>query len=81
MKAARKNQRLRPSECETIADILALDRSLIEVGRWRMSIQHDGAAIFVEQRSGEAPTASIKIPRRIFQKMLDWYETEQPNVL
>lgn len=71
---------LRPGECQTIADILALDRSLIEIRRWRMSVQHDGAVIFVEQRSGEAPTASIEIPRKTFQKMLAWYETKQPNM-
>jgi hypothetical protein len=40
-------------------------------------VQHDGAVILTEQRSGEPATASIVIPRQAFQSLLEWYEAEQ----
>ena len=68
---------MKPSECKRISDVMSLDCSHQIAGRWSLLIQHDGAAVLTEQRIRESPTASITIPRREFQKLLAWYDTEQ----
>lgn len=69
---------VKPSDCKSIADVCSLQVSHEIAGRWSLLIQHDGAAIFTEQRIGKPPAKSIEIPRREFQKLLAWYEAEQP---
>lgn len=68
---------MKPSDCNSIGDVLSLDSSHLIVGKWSILIQHDGAVVIVEQRIGEKPTGSMVIPRRTFQRLADWYETEQ----
>lgn len=70
---------LRPADCKTIGDILSINCSHKIVGRYSLLIQHDGAAIFMEQTPGQPATASITIPRSHFKQLLEWYQTEQPN--
>lgn len=71
---------LRPCDCTRIADVLSLDRSYQEFGgRFGMLIQHDGAVILTDHVSGQPETGSVTIPRRHFQRLLEWYQTEQPN--
>ena len=70
---------LRPCDCESIADVFSLNASTESSGRWNMLIQHDGAVILTEQRRFERPTAEITIPRGTFQRLIEWYQTEQPN--
>ena len=71
---------LRPCDCESIADALALERSYQEVGcRYGMLIRHDGAVILTNHVPGQPRTWSATIPRRHFQRLIEWYQTEQPN--
>lgn len=71
---------LRPCDCESITDILALERSYQEVGgRYGMLIQDDGAVILTNHVPGQPQTGSATIPRRHFQRLIEWYQTEQPN--
>ena len=71
---------LRPMDCETIADVLSLDRSYQKSGRYSMLIQHDGAVILADHVSGEPQTAAITIPRRNFHRLLEFYTGEQTVV-
>lgn len=69
---------MKPSDCKRISDVLSLESShATRGGRWTLMVQHDGAVILTEQRSGEPATASIVIPRQAFQSLLEWYEAEQ----
>ena len=70
---------LRPMDCERIADVLALNRSYQESGRFSMLVQHDGSVILADHVPGQEQTASITIPRRHFIRLLEFYQTEQPN--
>lgn len=70
-------QYLAPRDCQTEGDVLSLESSSIETGKHWLLIQHDGAAVISEQVLGQPAKATITIPRRAFQKMLAWYETEQ----
>jgi hypothetical protein len=71
---------LRPCDCTRIADVLSLERSYREVGiRYGMLIQHDGAVILTDHVPGQPQTGSVEIPRRHFQRLIEWYQTEQPN--
>jgi hypothetical protein len=71
---------LRPSDCTRLADVLSLDRSYQEFGgRYGMLIQHDGAVILTDHVPGQPQTGSVTIPRRQFQRLVEWYQTEQPN--
>lgn len=70
---------LRPMDCERLADVLALERSYQESGRFSILIQDDGAVILVDHVAGQPQTASIEIPRRHFLRLLEFYQTEQPN--
>lgn len=58
---------MKPSECNSIADVLALDRSYESAGRFSMLIQHDGAVILSDHVPGQLRAAGIVIPRRAFQ--------------
>jgi hypothetical protein len=66
-------------DCERIADVLSLQRSYQESGRFSMLVQHDGAVILADHVRGQPQTASITIPRRHFHRLLEFYQTEQPN--
>lgn len=73
---------MKPSDCETISDVLSIKRSYFISGRWDMMIQHDGAVILTEhialpKRSGRKHVASIAIPRRHFLKLIEFYTSEQ----
>lgn len=70
---------LRPMDCERISDVLALQRSYQESGRFSMLVQHDGAVILTDQLPGQQPAAVITIPRRHFIRLLEFYQTEQSN--
>ena len=70
-------QFLAPRDCQTEGDVLALTSSMTSIGNHWLLVQHDGAVVLCEQRKGERATATITIPRRTFQRMLAWYETEQ----
>lgn len=70
---------LRPMDCERIADVLALDRSYEASGRYSLLVQHDGEVILADHVPGQQQTASIAIPRRHFLRLLEFYQTEQPN--
>jgi hypothetical protein len=66
-------------DCEGITDVCALDRSYQESGRFSMLVQHDGAVILADHVPGQEQTASIIIPRRHFIRLVEFYQTEQPN--
>lgn len=70
---------LRPCDCDSITDLCSMDTTHKSVGKYDILLQHDQAVILTEHPSGEQCRASITIPKRVFRKMLDWYETEQPN--
>jgi hypothetical protein len=71
---------LRPSDCTRISDILSLNQSYQQYGgRYEMLIQHDGAVILSDHVPGQPQTGSVTIPRRHFQRLIEWYHTEQPN--
>jgi hypothetical protein len=71
---------LRSCDCIRIADVLSLERSYQEVGiRYGMLIQHDGAVILTDHVPGQPQTGTVEIPRRYFQRLIEWYKTEQPN--
>src|SRR5664280_193030 len=76
----RRLVRLRPCDCESLTDLMSLDSTHKSAGRFDMLLQHDQAVILTEQPIGEKCRAQIVIPKHIFRQMLDWYETEQPNV-
>jgi hypothetical protein len=64
-------------DCQSISDVLALANSAFLSSRWVITIQHDGAVIFTEQRLGEQAGSGITIPRQTFLRMLSWYQEEQ----
>lgn len=69
---------LRPCDCTSIGDILSIGRSYQESGmRYGMQIQHDGAVILTDHIPGHIQTGSVTIPRRNFQRLLEWYHAEQ----
>ena len=66
-----------PCEVESLADVLSLDSSLREYGRWYISVSHDGSVGLTEQKSGCPPTAHIRVPRGTFNRLIAWYQTPQ----
>lgn len=69
--------KLRPCDCESVADLCSMDTTHKSVGRFDLLIRHDQAVILTEQPKGEACRASITIPKRVFRQLIDWYQTEQ----
>lgn len=67
-------------DCERVSDVLSLQRSYQESGRFSMLIQHDGAVILADHVLGQPQTASITIPRRNFIRLLEFYQTDQAIV-
>ena len=70
---------LAPSQCKTIADVLSLQTSHKFSGRWSLLVQHDGAAIIIEQHTGQPARATMTIPRDNFLRLAAWYHEIQPN--
>lgn len=66
-----------PSQCETLTDILSMQRTYKESRHYSMLIQHDGAVILTEQKIGESSKAKITIPHRDFKKLIAWYHEDQ----
>lgn len=71
---------LRPMDCKRIADVLSLQRSYKESGRFSILVQHDGAVILADHVPGQPQTASITIPRHHFLGLVEFYQTEQPRL-
>lgn len=69
--------RLRPCDCDSMADLLSMDSTHKSVGRFDIMIQHDQAVILTDQVKGEPCRSSITIPKHVFKRLLEWYETEQ----
>jgi hypothetical protein len=64
---------MKPREAETFDQICAIDRDNTEVGDYWILI--DEANVYLrEQAKGESPTASIELPREVFNAFVDWYE-------
>ena len=70
-----------PAECQSIADVLALERSYQVSGVFSMMIQHDGAVILCDHPPGQACQSEIVIPRRHFKRLLEFYQADQANEL
>jgi hypothetical protein len=62
-----------PREAETFDQICDLERDNTEIDDYAILV--DEAYVYLnEQRVGESPTASIQIPREIFNALIDWYQ-------
>ena len=66
-----------PADVANERDWLGLQTSTWNGTEFWMLVQHDGAVSICQQCNGERVTASITIPRRTFQRMLDWYYRPQ----
>lgn len=69
--------KLAPMDCETIADVLGLEKSHETSGVYSMLIQHNGAVFLVKQSPGLPTSAEINIPRRHFIRLIEFYQTAQ----
>lgn len=68
---------MRPCDCETLADVLSLNKSYERSGRFDILVQHDGAVILTDHVPGEKQKASIVIPRRNFLRLIEFFQSEQ----
>lgn len=69
--------KLAPMDCESLDDVCKLRTDHKDIGdaHW---IMLDGYHVSIaEQRTGEMPKQSIRIPREVFKKMVRWFTTPQ----
>jgi hypothetical protein len=66
-----------PREAKTYAQILKLKSDNYSTnGHWIL-LNGGGEVVIAEQVTGEAPTAKMKISRREFNRIVNWYVKEQ----
>jgi hypothetical protein len=70
-------RQITPSECKDEKDVLALDRTVFEWGRYWMMVSHDGSVTFCEQERGKPNVGIVSVPRHVLQKFITWYESPQ----
>ena len=68
---------MKPSEVKRNRDVLELERSIKTIGDYYMLINHDGSVCIRNHPNGETQIESIHLSRRIFQTMIEWYESDQ----
>jgi len=63
-----------PREAKTRDDVANLKRDNISFPNfWMMAIE--GEVTICEQTPGEHPKNTVTIPRKVFNQMVDWYNT------
>lgn len=72
-----KQINMSPMEANTLNKVLKLKRDNISKGDYW--ILTDGTNVCIcNQRSGEQATQSISIPSKYFNRLIEWYITQQP---
>lgn len=62
-----------------LVTVARMRRDCYSIGEW--SIMTDGHTTWLsKQKIGEKQTASIEVPKRVFDRLLDLYERPQPFV-
>jgi hypothetical protein len=69
---------MRPRDARTGNQICELERDNIECKTHWFMISAKEVRI-VAQKTGESATAKIVIPRRFFNRMVDWYNGAKPS--
>lgn len=76
MKKARKKVKLmRPRDARTFDQVCALPRDNLTVGDFWIMLNGtgDNSVSICAQKEGQNVTANVDIPRRVFDRMVDWY--------
>ena len=68
---------LRPVDARTFDQICALPRDGFDGETWWLSLDPDSVTV-CQQKSGQASTGRVRIPRRDFDGLIAWY-TGQPS--
>lgn len=85
MSAAKKRaaklapKKLSPRNARTFKRLLALRQDNISTTTHWFLVNERSVSI-VAQRSGEHATESVELPRRVFDRFVDWYNAEQETV-
>ncbi len=66
-----------PEDVKRVRDMLGLKTTDIGIGDFWMLVSHNGSVCIHRQKLGEQSSESIDIPRRTFQKMVEWYQKPQ----
>ena len=65
---------MNPIEAKTEKQICQLARSSFATTDWWLNVSHDHVCL-TKQRMGSLPQESLRIPRRDFDKLAQWYVT------
>lgn len=67
---------MKPRDAKTESQRLKLSRdNLSTVGHW--ILLNDNSVTLTAQRVGESATASMRVPRSEFNRLIDWYMRDQ----
>ena len=64
-----------PKEARTFTDLLKLTRDNVDGTGWWFMLGEGDEVMFAQQYMGEAPTGTVKIPRKEFDALVRWYTT------
>lgn len=74
----RARKHLTPRTASTINEICALQRDNVDTKHFWILVE-TGRVVITEQTSGQPPKSSVSIPKRVFNKFVDFYNGAPRN--
>ena len=65
---------MKPKQVKTFADICKLKRDNVSCGDAWIIFNGVNELVISNQKTGEAPTGTVRLTKRQFQKFVDWWE-------
>lgn len=76
-KYKRTGKKLAPRAAKTENQICSIERDHKEWGDWMLMLCDDGTLVLSEHKPGEEAKQRIEIPRRVFNFLIDWYNSPE----